>query len=67
MQVSEFILEFPGKIQQYIQHVDMARWQDEQFRICQDTFPLRTILSVVEFVKITPYNQKMKYKVDTIT
>ena len=51
MQVCDFILEFCGKIQQYIQHVDMARWKHDQLRICQDTFPLGTILSVVDFVE----------------
>ena len=66
----------------------MVRWQDEQFRICRDTFPIETILLVVDFAenytlqpqneiqsqyyqwlnlhKITPYNQKMKYKVSII-
>ena len=51
VKVCDFISEFHGKIKQYIQHVDMARWKYEQFRICWDTFPLRTILSVVEFVE----------------
>ena len=51
MKVCDFISEFRGKIQQYIKHVDMAWRQDEQFRICRDTFPLETILSVVEFVE----------------
>ena len=51
MQVCDFISEFRGNIQQYIQHVDMARWKDEKFRICRDTFPLKTILSVVDFVE----------------
>ena len=27
----------------------MAQWQDEQFKLCRDTFPLGTILSVVDF------------------
>ena len=60
MQVCDFISEFRGKIQQYIQHVDMARWQDEQFRISWDTFPLRRILSVVEFAEnytLQPQNE----------
>ena len=38
----------------------MAWWQDEQFRICRDTFPLGTILSVVEFAKnytLQPQNE----------
>ena len=29
----------------------MARWQDEQFRACRDTFPIGTILSVVDFAE----------------
>ena len=49
--VCEFILEFRGKVQKYIQHVDMAQWQDDQFKICRDTFPLRKILSVVDFAE----------------
>ena len=61
VQVCEFILEFCGKIQQYIQHVDMRRWQDEQFKICRNTFPLRTILSVVDFEEnysLQPQNER---------
>ena len=60
VEVCDFILEFHGNIQQYIQHVDMAQWQDEQFRIWQDTFPLGTILSVVDFAEnytLQPQNQ----------
>ena len=60
VRVCDFNLEFRGKIQMYIQHVDMAQWKDEQFRICQDTFPLGTILLVVEFVEnytLQPQNE----------
>ena len=60
VRVCDFIPEFRGNIQWYIQHVDMAWWQDEQFRIFQDTFPPRTILSVVEFVEnytLQPQNE----------
>jgi len=60
VKVCDFISEFRGKIQQYIKHVDMARWQDEQFRICWDTFPLGTILSVVDFAEnytLQPQNE----------
>ena len=38
----------------------MARWQDEQFKPCRDTFPLGTILSVVDFVEnysLQPQNE----------
>ena len=51
VRVCDFIPEFRGNIQQYIQHIDMAWWKYEQFRICRDTFPLGTILSVVDFEK----------------
>ena len=29
----------------------VACWQDENFRACRDTFPIGTILSVVDFVE----------------
>ena len=51
VQECEFILEFCGNIQQYIQNVNMEWWKDEQFKICRDTFPLGTILSVVDFAE----------------
>ena len=38
----------------------MARWQDEQFKLCRDTFPLGTILSVVDFAEnysLQPQNE----------
>jgi hypothetical protein len=60
VKVCDFISEFRGKIQQYIKHVDMARWQDQQFKICRDTFPLGTILSVVDFAEnytLQPQNE----------
>ena len=43
--------EFFEKAQQYVKHVHVAHWQDEQFRTCRDTFPIGTILSVVNFVE----------------
>ena len=58
--VCDFIPKFRGKIQQFIQHVNMARWQDAQFKICWDTFPLGTILSVVYFAEnytLQPQNE----------
>ena len=38
----------------------MARWQDERFRTCRDTFSIGTILSVVKFVEnytLQPHNE----------
>ena len=43
--------EFFKKMQHYVKHVHVARWKDEQFRACRDTFPIGTILSVVDFVE----------------
>ena len=60
VRVCDFIPKFRGKIQQFIQHVNMARWQDAQFKICWDTFPLGTILSVVYFAEnytLQPQNE----------
>ena len=41
--------EFFEKTQQYVKHVHMGRWKDEQFRMCRDTYPIGTILLVVDF------------------
>ena len=52
--------EFFEKTQQYVKHVHVARWQDDQFRACRDTFPIGTILSMVNFVEnytLQPQNE----------
>ena len=52
--------EFFEKTQQYVKHVHVARWQDEQFRAYRDTFPFGTILSVVDFAEnytLQPQNE----------
>ena len=65
VQVSDFVKKFIEKTHQYVQHVHLARWQDEKFRICRDTFPCGTILSVVDFAKnytLQPQNEiQMQY------
>jgi hypothetical protein len=43
--------EFVEKTQQYIQHVDVARWKDDDFRICRDKFPVGIVLLVVDFAE----------------
>ena len=42
VQVNVFVKEFIEKTRQYVHHVHLARWQDEKFRICKDTFPRGT-------------------------
>ena len=56
----DFIEEFFQKTQEYVQHVHVAQWQDEHFRICRDTFHVGTILSVVDFAEnytLQPQNE----------
>ena len=43
--------EFFEKTQQYVKHVYVARWKDKQSRACRDTFPIGTILLVVDFAE----------------
>ena len=60
VRVFKFIPEFCGNIQDYIKHVQMAWWQDKQFKLCIDTFPLGTILSVGDFAEkntLQPQNE----------
>ena len=44
-------MEFDKKTEQYVQHVHVAGWQDEQYRKCRDIFPIGTILSIVDFAE----------------
>ena len=61
IQISDFVKEFIEKIHQYVQHDHLAQWQDEKLiRICRDTFPRGTILSVVYFAEnytLQPQNE----------
>ena len=47
VQVSNFVKEFIEKTH----HVHLVRWQDEKFKMCKDTFPHGTVLSVLDLVK----------------
>ncbi|XP_057857649.2 uncharacterized protein LOC131066816 [Cryptomeria japonica] len=59
--VAEFIKIFQEKlVYEYIMHTHRARWLDEQFKLCKDTFPLGTIVSIVDFAEnyaLQPQNQ----------
>lgn len=47
-----FIKEFKDKIvPKYVRHSQCAYWLDNQFCLCKNTFPIGTILSVVDFAK----------------
>ena len=50
----------------------MAGWQDEQFKACRDTFPIGTVLSVVNFAEnytLEPHNeiQSQYYHLDQVS
>ena len=49
--VFNFMEELFANTQQYVNHVHVARWQDDPFRMCSDTFPIGIILLVVIFVE----------------
>ena len=49
VRVSHFIKELFKNKWKYVQHVHVARWQDEHFIICKDTFPIGIVLLVVDF------------------
>ena len=52
--------EFFEKTQRYVKHVHVDRWQDEEFRVCRDTFSIGTILLVADFVENYTYQPHSK-------
>ena len=59
--VYEFMNIFHEKIiYEYARHTHRDRWLDLQFKLCKDTFPLDTIVSVVDFIEkytLQPQNE----------
>ena len=58
--VCDFLTDFYKKTESYVQHVHVARWQDEQYRKCRENFPIGTILSIVDFAEnytLQPQNE----------
>lgn len=50
--VVEFMKMFQEKIvYEYIMHTHRARWLDEKFKLCKDTFTLGTIVCIIDFAK----------------
>ena len=67
VQVCDFIPEFRGKIQQYIQHVDMGRGKMSNSEYARTPSLSKQYYQWLTLLKITPYNDEMKFKVNTIT
>ena len=59
--LNEFVKIFCEKIiYEYARHTHRAWWLDLQFKLCKETFPLDTIVSVVDFVEnytLQPQNE----------
>jgi hypothetical protein len=59
--VYEFMKFFRENIiYEYARHTNRAQWLDLQFKLCKDTFPLDTIVSVVDSVEnytLQPQNE----------
>jgi hypothetical protein len=59
--VYEFMKIFHQKIiYEYERNTYRAQWLDLQFNLCKDTFPLDTIISVVDFIEnytLQPQNE----------
>jgi hypothetical protein len=62
VRVCDFMKEFIENKGHYV-----ARWKDEHFRICKDTFHVATMLSWLIFLRTTPFNCKMRFKSNIIT
>ena len=48
---AEFLAYFKPKLQFFVQHSFVARWEDRQFRQCLENFPEDTIVSIVDFAE----------------
>jgi len=59
--VASFISDFKENLfYKYARHSHRSQWLDQQFRMCKDTFPIGTIISVVDFAEnytLQPQNE----------
>ena len=59
--VADFISDFKDNLfYKYARHSHRSQWLDQQFRVCKDSFPIGTIISVVDFVEnytLQPQNE----------
>ena len=59
--VANFILDFKENlVYKYARHSHRSQWLDQQFRTCKETFPIGTIISVVDFAEnytLQPQNE----------
>ena len=59
--VASFISDFKTNLfYKYARHSHRSQWLDQQFRVCKETFPIGTIISVVDFAEnytLQPQNE----------
>lgn len=59
--VVSFILDFKEIFfYKYERHSHRSQWLDQQFKMCKETFPIGTIISVVDFAEnytLQPQNE----------
>ena len=59
--VADFISDFKDNLfYKYSRHSHRSQWLDQQFRMCKDSFPIGTIISVVDFAEnytLQPQNE----------
>jgi hypothetical protein len=48
----EFIDRPKPKLQHFVRHNFVARWQDQQFKACVKVVPFGSIISIIDFAKI---------------
>ena len=61
MPIFQFMRKFKDEIvYEYAKHTHRARWLDEQLKLCKDTFPIGTIISVVDFVEKYTFQPQME-------
>jgi hypothetical protein len=51
MSSTRFIDYLKPKLQYFVRHNFVSRWQDQQFRKCLKHFPADLIISVIDFAK----------------
>ncbi|KAH9307176.1 hypothetical protein KI387_044391, partial [Taxus chinensis] len=70
--ITTFMQSFQSLISPYIKHSHYVKWQATQFKTNRDTFPIGSILSVVDFAKNYSFShqkeiQTQYYHIDQVT
>jgi hypothetical protein len=61
---NEFIEYLQPKLQHFVKHNFIARWENKHFKQCIKYFPTNIVVSIVDFVE--NYNSKVQNKVQSM-